>query len=116
MLKSIIENEDVTQFLTLSQTARLVSIRANHDGHASHTPRNQKRFVAGFLPRADRTIAAADDSQTRRRSLVAARQHDRFPTLVEQARSKRDHQGRLAGSAQRQISYADDGMVQPSGL
>src|SRR5262249_48794151 len=108
MLKSIVEQKDVSELFLLRESAGVISIGPDHDRHISEALFHKKRLIAPLLPpttvRPNHPDALAD-------AAVTAGQDDRQKPAIAQCLSKGNDKGGLAGTAKSEISDADHRMA-----
>ena len=113
MLKTIVEDEKVSKVLSLWNKTRGIAIRADDDGYARRAFRDQKRFVAGKVPRDDRTISGTDDDSAGSLTFVTAREDNGTKSFIAKALGKQNDERRLASAANGEVTDTDHRMIEP---
>ncbi len=116
MLKAVVQQVDGDAELLFGQTSREIPVGADEHRNGGQRASQHQRFVACRLNvREDGPPVRHDgDTVVRRRPAVAARQHRRTFTLLDEEPGNRRDDRRLAAAADAEVADAHDRLAQPS--
>src|SRR5207237_457202 len=103
----VIQDENVPEFFLFGDAACLISIGADHHRNVAQPPLHEKWLITRLFPvRSNHENASACTS-------ISARQDDWMETPLAKRFGESDHERRLSRAANREISDADDRIIQP---